>query len=109
MIKADIIKQIAKNLNKNDKEALAIVDSIMDSMKEVICEQQRLEIRDFGVFQIKQRKPRVGRNPKDKKEYPIPPRKVVKFKPGKELKHHAVIEQPPKEQEIEPMESAVVE
>lgn len=109
MIKADIIKQVAKNLNKNDKEALAIVDSIMESMKEVICQQQRLEIRDFGVFQIKQRKPRVGRNPKDKKEYPIPPRKVVKFKPGKELKLASLIDQTPREQDSEPMESAAVE
>ena len=58
MIKADIIKQVATDLKKKDKEALVIVDTIIDSMKETICKHQRLEIRDFGVFQIKQRKKR---------------------------------------------------
>jgi DNA-binding protein HU-beta len=90
MIKADIVKSVAGKLGKKDKEALVIVDTVIDSLKEVICEYQRLEVRDFGVFQVKQRKPRIGRNPKDKKEYPIPPRKVVTFKLGKELKVHAV-------------------
>ena len=89
MIKADIVKKVASKLNKKDKEALVIVDTIIDSMRDVILKDKRLEIRDFGVFQIKQRKPRIGRNPKDKKEYPIPPRKVVTFKSGKELKNES--------------------
>ena len=96
MIKADIVKEVATQLGKKDREALVIVDAIIECMKEVICEHQRLEIRDFGVFQIKGRKSRIGRNPKDKKEYPIPPRKVVTFKSGKELKKNSVIEQPDK-------------
>jgi len=91
MIKADIVRRLAKHLNLKDKEALAVVDRILESMKEVIAANGRLEIRDFGVFQVKARKPRIGRNPKDKKEYPIPPRNVVTFKPGKELKGHSVI------------------
>lgn len=86
MIKADIVKKIAQDLEMKDKEALAVVDGILDSLKEVICEHERLEIRDFGVFQIKTRKERVGRNPRNKAEYPIPARKVVTFKIGKELK-----------------------
>ena len=92
MIKADIVRKIAQKLDLKDREALEVVDQTLDSMKEVINEYSRLEIRDFGVFQVKSRKPRVGRNPKDKKEYPIPPRKVVTFKPGKELKENAVVE-----------------
>ena len=86
MVKADIVKQIARNLALKDKEALAVVDGILESLKDVICEHQRLEIRDFGVFQIKTRKHRVGRNPRDKVEYPIPARRVVTFRIGKELK-----------------------
>jgi nucleoid DNA-binding protein len=69
-----------------DKDALFVVDSIIDSMKDIIIRDQRLEIRDFGVFQVKQRKPRIGRNPKNKVAYPIPPHKVVTFKSGKHLK-----------------------
>ena len=61
MIKADIVKKVAEGLNKKDREALVIVDTIIDSVKDVICQHGRLEIRDFGVFQIKQRKPRIGR------------------------------------------------
>jgi len=91
MIKADIVKQIARQQNLKDKEALAVVDHILESMKDVIAANGRLEVRDFGVFQIKTRKPRIGRNPKDKKQYPIPPRAVITFKPGKELKAHSVI------------------
>lgn len=86
MIKADIIKQVARELEMNDKEALAVVDGILESLKDTICEHRRLEIRDFGVFQVKTRKERIGRNPRDKMEYPIPARQVVTFKIGKELK-----------------------
>lgn len=86
MIKADIVRKIAERLNVKDKEALAIVDSTLESMKKIVADAGRLEIRDFGVFQTKQRKQRLGRNPKDKREYPIPSRRVVTFKMGKELK-----------------------
>jgi len=91
MIKADIVRQLARHMNLKDKDALAVIDRVLESMRDVIATSGRLEIRDFGVFQIKARKPRVGRNPKDKKEYPIPPRSVVTFKPGRELKAHAVV------------------
>ncbi len=87
MIKADIVKSVGEALNMKDKEALAVVDAIVESMKEVIMRDKRLEVRDFGVFQVKERKERIGRNPKNKKEYPIPPRKVVTFKSGKEIKN----------------------
>ncbi len=91
MIKADIVKRIAEGLSNEhqqikDKDALLIVDQVVESMKEIIVKHGRLEIRDFGVFQVKQRKARIGRNPKNKKTYPIPAHKVVTFKPGKEIK-----------------------
>lgn len=86
MIKAEIVKRAADRLKMRDKEALVVIDALIDSIKKVVAEQGRLEIRDFGVFQTKTRKERVGRNPKDKKEYPIPARRVVTFKMGRELK-----------------------
>jgi len=86
MIKAEIVKRLADRLKMRDKEALVIIDAILDSVKKVVAEQGRLEIRDFGVFQTKTRKERIGRNPKDKKEYPIPSRRVVTFKMGREMK-----------------------
>ncbi len=97
MIKADIVKEIIQALSTEndmmrDKEALEIVDCIIDSIKEVIVRDERLEIRDFGVFQVKKRKARIGRNPKNKVEYEIPAHHVVTFKPGKKIK---VIENTP--------------
>ena len=86
MIKADIVRRVAERLEVKDKEALGVVDGVIESLKDVICEHQRLEIRDFGVFQVKRRKERVGRNPRNKVEYPIPARQVVTFRTGKELK-----------------------
>lgn len=91
MIKADIVKKVAEQLKVKDKEALIIVDSVLEAMKNIVAKNGRLEIRDFGVFQTKKRKERLGRNPKDKKEYPIPPRQVVTFKMGKELKLSGVV------------------
>jgi len=93
MIKIDIVKRVAEQLNLKDKDALRIVDAILEAMKDVICEHGRLEVRDFGVFQVKERKERIGRNPRNKEEYPIPPRKVVTFKLGKELKDHSLVEE----------------
>ncbi len=96
MIKADIVKQIATRLDIKEKDALFVADSIIHGLKEVILRDGRLEIRDFGVFQIKERKQRIGRNPKNKKEYPIPSRRVVTFKSGKEIKELDLEgEQPP--------------
>ncbi len=91
MIKADIVKKVAESLSSDqqqikDKDALLIVDEIVESIKEIIVRHRRLEIRDFGVFQVKERKARIGRNPKNRKEYPIPSHHVVTFKPGKEIK-----------------------
>lgn len=89
MIKAEIVSALAARLNIKDREALAIVDAIVDQFKQTIADDGRLEIRDFGVFQVKTRKARIGRNPRDKKEYPIPERQVVTFKPGKILRDNS--------------------
>ena len=86
MIKIDIVKRVADQLKLKDREAMMVVDTIIESLKDCIHEFGRMEIRNFGVFQIKQRKPRTGRNPRNKMEYPILPRKVVTFKLGKQLK-----------------------
>jgi nucleoid DNA-binding protein len=102
MIKIDIVKRVADQLKLKDKEALTVVDTIIEAMKDSIREHERMEIRNFGVFQVKQRKPRTGRNPRNKKEYPILPRKVVTFKLGKELKDFSVEGDEPRQQTAAP-------
>lgn len=94
MIKIDIVKRVAQHLSLKDQEALQVVDAIIDSIKETICDSERLEVRDFGVFQTKVRKARTGRNPRNRKEYPIPERRVVTFKLGKELKDFSIVAEP---------------
>lgn len=90
MIKIDIARKIGERLDLKDHEAVVIVDQIISEIKHTILTDKRLELRDFGVFKIKTRKPRIGRNPKNKKEYPIPERDVCTFKIGKELKDISV-------------------
>ena len=67
-----------------------IVDSLFDSMRELIMSANpviRIEIRDFGVFEVVQRKQKIGRNPKNASvPILIPARKAVKFTPGKKMR-----------------------
>jgi DNA-binding protein HU-beta len=63
------------------------VDTIIDAMKEALSDGKRIELRGFGVFQVRDRKKGVGRNPKTGIEVEITPGKTVRFKPGKELKN----------------------
>ncbi len=86
MIKIDIAAKIASEIGITKKDALVITDTIIDSIKDILQKYGKIEIRDFGVFKIKERKSRIGRNPKTKVEVPIAVRKSLTFKPGKELK-----------------------
>ena len=83
MVKADIVKVVAEQLHLKDRDALKVVDDMIGCMKTLICRHGRIELRNFGVFEVKKRKARVGRNPKNKIEYPIEGHRVVTFKGGK--------------------------
>lgn len=65
-----------------------IVQRTLDSILEALKEGRRIELRNFGVFQIKRRGSRVGRNPKTGESVPVPERKVVAFKPGLDMKKY---------------------
>lgn len=86
MIKADIINRVAEECDVARVKAAVAVDSIIRAMKEALGSGKRIELRGFGVFQVRDRKKGVGRNPKTGVEVPITPGKTVRFKPGKELK-----------------------
>lgn len=99
MIKADIAKQIAEKLQMEERDAVRVVDDICEAIREIVATKGRLEIRDFGVFQAKVRKPRLGRNPKKKEDqYHIPARRVVTFKMGKEVKLSVIDKTSPKKE-----------
>lgn len=87
MIKADIVNRVAEASEVSRVKAALAVDTIIETMKAALSEGKRIELRGFGVFQVRDRKKGVGRNPKTGVEVAITPGKTVRFKPGKELKN----------------------
>ena len=86
MIKADIVNRVAELSDVPRTKAVQAVDTILDSMKVALCAGKRIELRGFGVFQVRDRKRGVGGNPKTGVEVAITPGRTVRFKPGKDLK-----------------------
>ena len=87
MTKKDIIELAQEQLSEYPKADVAhAIDIIFDSMKESLLRGERIEIRDFGVFLVKEREPRIGRNPKTGDQVQVPGKRVPFFKVGKELK-----------------------
>jgi DNA-binding protein HU-beta len=87
MIKADIVNRVAEHASIPRVKAVQAVDTILESMKAALCAGKRIELRGFGVFQVRDRKKGVGRNPKTGVEVAITPGRTVRFKPGKDLKN----------------------
>ncbi|MCP3963827.1 MAG: integration host factor subunit beta [bacterium] len=87
MIKADIVNRVAEVSEVPRVKAALAVDTIFQTMKEALRDGKRIELRGFGVFQVRDRKKGVGRNPKTGVEVAIAPGKTVRFKPGKGLKN----------------------
>lgn len=87
MIKADIVNRVAELTDVPRATATVAVDTIFEALKNALQIGQRIELRGFGVFQVRDRKKGVGRNPKTGIEVAITPGKTVRFKPGKELKN----------------------
>lgn len=86
MIKADLVNRVAEASEVSRVKAAKAVEAILFAMKEALGEGKRIELRGFGVFQVRDRKRGVGRNPKTGVEVAIAPGKTVRFKPGKGLK-----------------------
>ena len=87
MIKSDIVNHVAEISEVPRVKAAQAVDTIIDAMKSALCEGKRIELRGFGVFQVKPRKRGIGRNPRTGKEVRIPPGRTIRFKPGKDLQN----------------------
>lgn len=87
MTKRELVVRIAEETNLSQLEVFSVVQKTLDYITESLEKGENIEFRDFGVFEIKTRKPRIGRNPnKPENTMIIPERRVVKFKPGKEMK-----------------------
>jgi integration host factor subunit beta len=86
MNKIDIINKVAEDMKLNQKVTKIAVDTIVDTIKQAIVKGERVEIRGFGSFTIRQYKAYKGRNPKTGQLVDVKPKKLPYFKVGKELK-----------------------
>lgn len=87
MTKHDLIEEVARLYPRySRRDAEVIVNSVFDSMAEALHHGERIEIRGFGSFVVKQRQAREGRNPKTGRIVSVPAKRVPFFKVGKELK-----------------------
>ncbi len=86
MTKADLIEEVSRLAELTRKDSEVIVETIFDSVVRSLRTGDKIEIRGFGSFRTRQRKPRVGRNPKTGARVEVPAKKIPYFKPSKELK-----------------------
>jgi len=87
MTKNDLIKKLQEELKTYSlKDVTYVVNIIFDAMVDAIKRGERIELRGFGSFEVRERKPRMGRNPKSGAQVKLQERKVPFFKTGKELR-----------------------
>jgi nucleoid DNA-binding protein len=87
LTKRDLVTRISDESGLIQQQVLDVVQKTLDYIAESLSKGDKVELRNFGVFEVKVRKARVGRNPNSpEKDVPIPQRAVVKFKPGKEMR-----------------------
>jgi integration host factor subunit beta len=86
MTKADLVEEVTQLGDLTRRDGETIVDTIFDSVIHALRSGDKIEIRGFGSFRIRQRKPRTGRNPKTGAKVDVPAKRVPYFKPSKELR-----------------------
>ena len=86
MTKKDIVLKITDMTGIKQVDVKKVVQNTFDVIIESLIRSEKVELRNFGVFKIKERRARFGRNPRTGESVPVPPRKVVVFKPGLEMK-----------------------
>lgn len=86
MTKADLVETVAKEAEMTKKDAEQLVEIIFDSIVGTLNKGEKIELRGFGSFRVRERDARKGRNPKTGEAVNIPAKRVAYFKPGKDLK-----------------------
>jgi len=86
MTKKDIVLKIANDTKLKQQDIKKTVQKTLDAIIESLVNGQTVELRNFGIFKVKSRKGRTGRNPRTGQVVPVPPKRVVVFKPGLEMK-----------------------
>ena len=87
LTKRDLVVRISEETGQIQTQVFDVVQKTLDYIAEALAKGDKVELRNFGVFDVKIRKARVGRNPnKPETDVPIPARAMVKFKAGKEMR-----------------------
>jgi integration host factor subunit beta len=86
LTKADLIEEVLRITELPRKESESIVETIFDSIIGALQKGEKIEIRGFGSFRTRERRGRIGRNPKTGEKVDVPAKKIPFFKPSKELK-----------------------
>ena len=86
MTKAELVDQVARSTQLTKKHAEVMVNTVFDSIVDSLKGGEKIELRGFGSFRIRQRGSRTGRNPKTGAKVHVPSKSIPYFKPGKELK-----------------------
>ena len=85
MTKKEIAKKISEQSGITHLLALEAVQMVFDGIRETLLDEGRIELRNFGVFEVKRRRARKARNPRTGETISVPERSVVTFKPGREM------------------------
>ena len=86
MTKADLVEEVANAVDVPKKNAEVIVKTVFECVTQALHRGEKIELRGFGSFRLRERKARIGRNPKTGETVDVPAKKVPYFKAGKELK-----------------------
>src|SRR6266481_4518850 len=87
MTKRDLVIRISDETGLAQQQVLDVLQKALDYIAAAVAKGEKVELRNFGVFEVRIRKARVGRNPNQPgTDVPIPQRAVVKFKPGKDMR-----------------------
>ncbi len=92
MTKKDIVRRIADDLDRTTIETAPIVQKTLDAIINILAEEGRVELRNFGVFEVKKRKGRQGRNPRTGEKVMVGDQVTVKFKPGRKVEQRVARE-----------------
>jgi len=86
MTKADLVEEVVRVTSVSKKHAEIIVNTVFSSIIDALRGEDKIELRGFGSFRVRRRRPRQGRNPKTGDQVAVPEKRIPYFKPGKELK-----------------------
>lgn len=86
MTKADLVDEIADRTGLTKKDVAETVDEFLEAVSRALVQGKHIEIRGFGTFKVKDRRPRIARNPRTGDQVQVPSRRVPVFKVSKELK-----------------------